>query len=94
MGLEPSLVLAELARLSEQGRITTETRSWVLGAMCKLSGGAACVGVAGEVAARYGGSLSTSLRQQALELALLSQDRALKDRVLPQNAGWDSLEVR
>ncbi|KAG5839414.1 hypothetical protein ANANG_G00204720 [Anguilla anguilla] len=72
VGLEPSLVLAQLARLLEQGRITMETRSWILGAMCKLCGGAACVGVAGEVA---------------------GSDEALKDRVLPQNASWDGLEV-
>ncbi|KAJ8252425.1 hypothetical protein COCON_G00217370 [Conger conger] len=92
-GLEPGLVLAELARLLEQGRVTTETRSWVLAAMSKLCGGPACAGVAGEVAARYGGSLCTTVRQQALELGVLSQDPALRDRVLPQNAGWDSLEV-
>ncbi|XP_035251963.1 AP-4 complex subunit epsilon-1 [Anguilla anguilla] len=93
VGLEPSLVLAQLARLLEQGCITMETRSWILGAMCKLCGGAACVGVAGEVAGRYGGSLCTTIRQQALELGVLCQDEALRDRVLPQNASWDGLEV-
>ncbi|KAJ8343558.1 hypothetical protein SKAU_G00308870 [Synaphobranchus kaupii] len=93
VGLEPSVVLAQLGRLLEQSRITTETRSWVLAAMCKLCGGAACAGVAGEVAGRYGGSLSTTLRQQALELIVLSRDGALKDRTLPQNASWDGLEV-
>ncbi|KAG9337022.1 hypothetical protein JZ751_029881 [Albula glossodonta] len=92
-GLEPSVVLERLAGLLEQDGVTMETRSWVLLAMCKLCGGAACVGVAGKVAGRYASSLSTTIRQQALELQVLSQDEALRARVLPQNTSWDGLEV-
>ncbi|KAJ8249351.1 hypothetical protein GJAV_G00233850 [Gymnothorax javanicus] len=92
-GLDPGVVLAQLARLLESDWISTETRSWVLAAMCKLCGGGGSRGVAGEVATRYGGSLSTTLRHQAQELALFSQDQALKDRILPQNTSWDGLEV-
>ncbi|KAI1904057.1 hypothetical protein AGOR_G00001760 [Albula goreensis] len=92
-GLEPSVVLERLAGLLEQDGVTMETRSWVLSAMCKLCGGAACVGVAGKVAGRYASSLSTTIRQQALELQVLSQDEALRARVLPQNTSWDGLEV-
>ncbi|KAJ8417056.1 hypothetical protein AAFF_G00282830 [Aldrovandia affinis] len=91
--LEPGLVLSRLASLLDQDLVTTETKSWVLAAMCKLCGGVVGEGVAGQVAAQFGGSLNTTLRQQAQELHVLSLDQALRSRVLPPHTSWDGLEV-
>ncbi|XP_036391210.1 AP-4 complex subunit epsilon-1 [Megalops cyprinoides] len=89
-GLEPTVVLVHFGRLLEQDRITTETKIWILSAMCKLCRGEACME---EAAQRYSSSLSTTLRQQALELHTLSQNEGLRASVLPRDASWDELEM-
>ncbi|KAG7473864.1 hypothetical protein MATL_G00100490 [Megalops atlanticus] len=89
-GLEPTVVLVHFGRLLEQDRVTTETKTWILSAMCKLCGGEECMG---EAAQQYSGSLSTTLRQQALELHVFSQNEGLRASVQPRDSSWDELEV-
>uniref|UniRef100_A0A8C8BW82 AP-4 complex subunit epsilon n=1 Tax=Oncorhynchus tshawytscha TaxID=74940 RepID=A0A8C8BW82_ONCTS len=69
---DPGSVMRLLARLLDQRHTSTETRSWVLGAMTKLCSSPV-----------YSGSLNTVLRQKAQELMILSQDTKLRARVLP-----------
>uniref|UniRef100_UPI003AAA5824 AP-4 complex subunit epsilon-1 n=1 Tax=Centroberyx gerrardi TaxID=166262 RepID=UPI003AAA5824 len=92
-GLEAATVLRLLAKLLDMKRTSSETKSWVLMAMTKISEGPACVCVAQEVSERYSGSLDTVLRQRVQELQHLSQGSELRDRVLPRNAGLEPLEV-
>ncbi|KAL2093414.1 hypothetical protein ACEWY4_010726 [Coilia grayii] len=97
--LSASLVIDLLVRLLDQPGLTSDTRSWVLSAVAKLSaGGSGAVGSEGpgpvqRVAQQHSSSLDTQLRQQALELQLLSQDPELHARVLPRGASWAGLEV-
>uniref|UniRef100_UPI0037E73555 AP-4 complex subunit epsilon-1 n=1 Tax=Semicossyphus pulcher TaxID=241346 RepID=UPI0037E73555 len=91
--LEPATVLRLLAKLLDSKKTTSETKSWVLTAMTKLCAGGAGVSVAQEVSETYSSSLDTVLRQRAQELQHLSQDSELRERVLPRDAGLESIEV-
>ncbi|XP_072528422.1 AP-4 complex subunit epsilon-1 [Salminus brasiliensis] len=86
-------VIGLLKKLLEQRGVGSETRSWVLSALTKLSVGPGCADLALELAESLSSSLDTVLRQQTHELRLLSQDSQLHARVLPHLAPWDSLEV-
>uniref|UniRef100_A0AAY4EMB5 AP-4 complex subunit epsilon n=1 Tax=Denticeps clupeoides TaxID=299321 RepID=A0AAY4EMB5_9TELE len=92
-GLEPCKVTKLLAKLLDERNVTSESRSWILSAMAKLSAGPGAAALALQVSERYSSSLDTVLRQQALELLHLSQDPELHARVLPHGAAWDSFEV-
>ena len=93
-GLEPATVLRLLAPLLDLRHCSSETKSWVLAAMTKLSAGPACLSVAQELAERHGGSLDTTLRQRLHELQHLASDGELLRRVLPCSDGLEPLEVR
>ncbi|XP_029607686.1 AP-4 complex subunit epsilon-1 [Salmo trutta] len=90
---DPGSVMRLLARLLDQRHTSTETRSWVLGAMTKLCSSPVSVALARDVCERYSGSLNTVLRQRAQELMILSQDTKLRARVLPAEGRLESLEV-
>uniref|UniRef100_A0A8C8EGK7 AP-4 complex subunit epsilon n=1 Tax=Oncorhynchus tshawytscha TaxID=74940 RepID=A0A8C8EGK7_ONCTS len=95
---DPGSVMRLLARLLDQRHTSTETRSWVLGAMTKLCSSPVSVALARDVCERYlsslySGSLNTVLRQKAQELMILSQDTKLRARVLPAEGRLESLEV-
>uniref|UniRef100_A0A8C5F6U9 AP-4 complex subunit epsilon n=1 Tax=Gadus morhua TaxID=8049 RepID=A0A8C5F6U9_GADMO len=92
-GLEPATVLRLLAPLLDLRHCSSETKSWVLAAMTKLSAGPACLSVAQELAERHGGSLDTTLRQRLHELQHLASDGELLRRVLPCSDGLEPLEV-
>ncbi|CAL8294813.1 unnamed protein product [Boreogadus saida] len=92
-GLEPATVLRLLAPLLDLRHCSSETKSWVLAAMTKLSHGPACLSVAQELAERHGGSLDTTLRQRLHELQHLASDGELLRRVLPRSDGLEPLEV-
>lgn len=62
-------------------------------AMTKVCEGGVGVSVAQEVCETYSSSLDTALRQRAQELQHLSQDRDLRAKVLPREAGSEPLEV-
>nr|XP_023991398.1 AP-4 complex subunit epsilon-1 [Salvelinus alpinus] len=91
--LDPGSVMRLLARLLDQRHTSTETRSWVLGAMTKLCSSPVSVALARDVCERYSGSLNTVLRQRAQELMILSQDTKLRARVLPAEGKLETLEV-
>ena len=93
-GLEPATVLRLLAPLLDLRHCSSETKSWVLTAMTKLSEGPACVSVAQELAERHGGSLDTGLRQRLHELQHLASHAELRLRVLPRGDAPEPLEVR
>ncbi|KAK6309372.1 hypothetical protein J4Q44_G00208350 [Coregonus suidteri] len=86
-------IMRLLARLLDQRNTSTETRSWVLGAMTKLCSNPVSVALARDVCERYSGSLNTVLRQRAQELMILSQDTELRARVLPAEGRLEHLEV-
>uniref|UniRef100_A0A8C7HE65 AP-4 complex subunit epsilon n=1 Tax=Oncorhynchus kisutch TaxID=8019 RepID=A0A8C7HE65_ONCKI len=92
---DPGSVMRLLARLLDQRHTSTETRSWVLGAMTKLCSSPVSVALARDVCERYlySGSLNTVLRQKAQELMILSQDTKLRARVLPAEGRLESPEV-
>ncbi|XP_059917333.1 AP-4 complex subunit epsilon-1 [Gadus macrocephalus] len=92
-GLEPATVLRLLAPLLDLRHCSSETKSWVLAAMTKLSAGPACLPLAQELAERHGGSLDTTLRQRLHELQHLASDGELLRRVLPCGDGLEPLEV-
>uniref|UniRef100_A0AAY4ELC9 AP-4 complex subunit epsilon n=1 Tax=Denticeps clupeoides TaxID=299321 RepID=A0AAY4ELC9_9TELE len=79
-GLEPCKVTKLLAKLLDERNVTSESRSWILSAMAKLSAGPGAAALALQVSERYSSSLDTVLRQQALELLHLSQDPELHAR--------------
>lgn len=62
-------------------------------AMTKLCQGGQDVFIAHEVSETYSSSMDTVLRQRAQELQHLSQDSALKAKVLPRGADLEPLEV-
>lgn len=89
---EQATVLRLLAKLLDMKNTSSETKTWVLMAMTKLSEGEAGVSVAQEVSETYSSSLDTVLRQRAQELQHISQDSELRARVVPRD-GLESLEV-
>ncbi|XP_076124314.1 AP-4 complex subunit epsilon-1 isoform X1 [Alosa pseudoharengus] len=100
--LSPSQVIDLLVPLLDRPAVTSDTRSWVLSAVAKLGGGACSgsvvdgsegAGLVQCVAQQHSSSLDTQLRQQALELLLLSRDPQLQARVLPRATAGASLEV-
>ncbi|XP_070763740.1 AP-4 complex subunit epsilon-1 [Enoplosus armatus] len=91
--LEAATVLRLLAKLLDMKNTSSETKSWVLMGMAKLCEGGVGVSVAQEVSEAYVSSLDTVLRQRAQELQHLSQDSELRARMLPRDAGLESLEV-
>ncbi|XP_069564295.1 AP-4 complex subunit epsilon-1 isoform X1 [Brachyistius frenatus] len=91
--LEPATVLRLLAKLLVMKNSSSETKTWVLMAMIKLSAGGAGVSVAQEVSETHSSSLDTVMRQRAQELQHLSQDSELRARVLPRGAGMQPVEV-
>ena len=93
-GLEPVTVLRLLAPLLDLRHCSSETKSWVLTAMTKLSHGPTCLSVAQELAERHGGSLDTVLRQRLHELQHLASHAELRLRLLPHSQGLEPLEVR
>ncbi|XP_019934196.2 AP-4 complex subunit epsilon-1 [Paralichthys olivaceus] len=91
--LEPATVLRLLGKLLDMKQTSSETKTWVLMAMTKLSEGGASVAVAQQVSETYISSMDTVLRQRAQELQHLSQDSELRARVLPRDDGLEPLEV-
>lgn len=91
--IEPSTVLALLAKVLNLKNTTGETKSWVLMAMTKLCEGRTSGSVTQEVSETYSSSLDTVLRERAQELQHLSQDSELQARVLPRDSGREPLEV-
>lgn len=90
---DPARVMTLLSKLLDMRQTNSETKTWVFMAMTKLCSGEASISIAQSICEDYSSSLDTVLRQRAHELQLLSQDSALRDRVLPLPTGHEHLEV-
>ncbi|XP_066557479.1 AP-4 complex subunit epsilon-1 [Amia ocellicauda] len=91
--LMPEVVLDKLVTLLDQVWVTSETKSWVMAAITKLSSGTTCTKTVSEVVLKFSTSLDTVLRQFTFELKHLSEDRDLSVRVLPLDASCEDIEV-
>ncbi|KAI5614835.1 AP-4 complex subunit epsilon-1, partial [Silurus asotus] len=90
-GLDQCEVIVLLKKLLEQRGVSSETRSWVLGALTKLCQSSGSAELVVELTESLASSLDTVLRQQANELQGLSQDSQLHARLLHQFR--DSMQV-
>ncbi|KAJ0069168.1 hypothetical protein NL108_003085 [Boleophthalmus pectinirostris] len=91
--LDPARVMTLLTKLLDMKQTSSETKTWVLMAMTKLCSGEASISIAQSVCDDHSSSMDTVLRQKAHELQLLSQDSALRGRLLPLHRASEPIEV-
>lgn len=91
--LDPARVMTLLTKLLDMRQTSSETKTWVLVAMMKLCSEEESVSIARSVCEDHSSSMDTVLRQRAHELQLLSQDPALRGKLLPLHSLPGPLEV-
>lgn len=91
--LDLARVMTLLTKVLDMRQTSSETKTWVLMAMTKLCSGEESVSIVRSVCEDHSSSMDTVLRQRAHELQLLSQDPALRGKLLPLHSCPEPLEV-
>ncbi|KAK7892138.1 hypothetical protein WMY93_024101 [Mugilogobius chulae] len=92
--LDPARIMTLHTKLLDMKQTSNETKTWILMAMTKLCSGKACISIAQSVCEDHTSSMDTVLRQRAHELQLLSQDSALRRRLVPLPCGSEPVECK
>ncbi|KAJ1180655.1 hypothetical protein NDU88_005875 [Pleurodeles waltl] len=91
--VDPEEIMSKLYRLLENISVTTETKTWAVAAITKLSAFVPSSQTVDKLIQNFSTSVDTCMRQHAFELKHLHEDTAKMRSLLPVDASCEDLAV-